>query len=64
MWILLCGELSLDWSIAWEAVIATFGMISPVGPSVLKRPQRAFFASMLPTVTLQTQMGRNVPRLS
>jgi hypothetical protein len=51
-------------SVAWETVIAAFGMISPVGPSVLKRPQRAFFTSMLPTVMFQTQMSQNVRCLS
>jgi hypothetical protein len=45
-------------------VIAAFGMISPMGPAMLKRPQRAFFTSMLPTVMFQTQMSHNVRCLS
>jgi hypothetical protein len=45
-------------------VIAAFGMISPVGPPVLKRPERACFSSLLPTVMLHAQAGSIVGRLS
>jgi hypothetical protein len=64
LWIFLCDELSPDISVAWETVIAAFGMVSPVGPSVLKRPQRTFFTSMLPTMMFQTQMGHIIHSLS
>jgi len=45
-------------------VIAAFGTISAVGPPVLKRPDRAFFASLLKTMMFHIQMGRNARRLS
>ena len=56
--------ISRERSLAWETVIAAFGMISPVGPPVLERPERAFCASLLPTVMFHTQTSRNAHRLS
>jgi hypothetical protein len=58
------GYLSPDRSVAWETVIAAFGMISQVGPSVLKCPEKAFCASLLKTMMFHTHTGRNVHRLS
>ena len=45
-------------------MIAAFGTISQVGPSVLKRPKRAFFACLLPAMTFQAHSGRNAHYLS
>ena len=51
-------------SLAWETVIAAFGAVSPVRPSVFKHPGRAFCASFLRSVMLHAQMGRSFHRLS
>jgi hypothetical protein len=45
-------------------VIAASGTVSPVGPAVLKRPERAFFAGLFPTMMFHSQTGRNVHHLS
>ena len=38
-------------SSALDAVVAAFGTISHVGPSMFKRPERAWFAGLLPAMT-------------
>jgi hypothetical protein len=49
---------------ALDTVISALGTISQVGTPALERPEIAFCASLLPTMTFHTQTGRNAHRLS
>jgi hypothetical protein len=66
IWVLLFDDRSYlpKKSLAWETVIAAFGMISQVGPAALERPERASFARLLPTMMFHAQTGRNAHCLS